>query len=239
MRSDLRKRTLISFSILGAFFVLWGFSWYFLSNTPSGNPAEIYRVGSDFNAYLWLTMFRNRHAPAAQPGQSGKLPRLHGILGLSPFDEQAWRLEVKRADGTSSSFTLDQIKAMPKTVENIELKCIEGWSEYMTFTGVRFSDFLDAVNAEVKDQFAYVGLETSDGQFYVSVDMKSMLHSQTLLAYEVNGLPLPVQNGAPLRLVVPVKYATKSLKRIGRIYFSNQRPPDYWVDHGGEWYSSL
>jgi DMSO/TMAO reductase YedYZ molybdopterin-dependent catalytic subunit len=66
-----------------------------------------------------------------------------------------------------------------------------------------------------------------------------MLHSQTYLAYEMNGAPLSDDNGAPLRLIIPIKYGIKSLKRIGTIRFSNEPLPDYWAEQGYDYYAGL
>jgi DMSO/TMAO reductase YedYZ molybdopterin-dependent catalytic subunit len=48
---------------------------------------------------------------------------------------------------------------------------------------------------------------------------------------------LTPDHGAPLRLVIPVKYGFKSLKRIGTIRFTDTRPPDYWAERGYDWYA--
>jgi DMSO/TMAO reductase YedYZ molybdopterin-dependent catalytic subunit len=69
--------------------------------------------------------------------------------------------------------------------------------------------------------------------------MASALHPQSLLAYEMNGQPLEDRHGAPLRLVIPVKYGIKNLKRIGRIEYTNSRPADYWAEQGYDYYSGL
>ena len=69
--------------------------------------------------------------------------------------------------------------------------------------------------------------------------MESMLHPQSLLAYEINGAPLSDEHGAPLRLVTPVKYGVKNLKRIGTIRYSRARPADYWAEEGYDWYIGL
>ena len=82
-------------------------------------------------------------------------------------------------------------------------------------------------------------MATPDGKYYVGMDMESVMHPQTLLAYEVNEQLLPMQHGHPLRLIVPVKYGIKNLKRIGTISFSNQRLPDYWAEQGYDYYSGL
>jgi DMSO/TMAO reductase YedYZ molybdopterin-dependent catalytic subunit len=55
----------------------------------------------------------------------------------------------------------------------------------------------------------------------------------------MNGAPLPMNQGYPLRLIIPVKYGIKHLKRIGSIFFSNTRPPDYWYERGYDYYAGL
>ena len=85
----------------------------------------------------------------------------------------------------------------------------------------------------------YIGLETPDKAYYVGIDMKSALHPQTILCYEMNGQPLPANQGYPLRLIIPVKYGVKSLKQIGTISFSDQRPRDYWAERGYDYFSGL
>ena len=71
------------------------------------------------------------------------------------------------------------------------------------------------------------------------MDMPSALHPQTLLCYEMNGKSLSMEHGAPLRLVTTVKYGIKSIKRIGRIAFTDERPPDFWAERGYDWYAGL
>jgi DMSO/TMAO reductase YedYZ molybdopterin-dependent catalytic subunit len=80
---------------------------------------------------------------------------------------------------------------------------------------------------------------TPGKDYYVGVDMPSALHPQSLLAYEMNGKPLEDRHGAPLRLVMPVKYGIKNIKRIGRIAYVNERPADYWAEQGYDYYSGL
>ena len=154
-------------------------------------------------------------------------------------------------DARHVEVTMAEIRALPRTESSAEFRCIEGWSDEITYAGVKFSDFLRYVRMGAsetadwdpahppRDLFPYVGLETPDGEYYVSLDMESMLHPQTLLAYEMNGKPLDVKNGAPLRLIVPVKYGIKSIKRIGAIFFSTKRPPDYWAEQGYDWFAGL
>jgi DMSO/TMAO reductase YedYZ molybdopterin-dependent catalytic subunit len=83
----------------------------------------------------------------------------------------------------------------------------------------------------------YVYLETPDGGYYVGIDIKTALHPQTLLAYEMNLQPLAVEHGGPLRLITALKYGYKSLKRIGLLRFCNERPRDYWAENQYDFYA--
>ena len=114
--------------------------------------------------------------------------------------------------------------------------------EVVNWKGARLSDFIEKY-PPVKDEAglipAYVGMETPDGAYYVGLDKASALHPQTLLCYEMNGKPLTPEHGAPLRLVIPVKYGIKNIKRIGVIRFTAERPKDYWAQQGYDWYAGL
>jgi DMSO/TMAO reductase YedYZ molybdopterin-dependent catalytic subunit len=145
--------------------------------------------------------------------------------------------------------TLDDIKNLPRVEMTTELKCIEGWSIIVNWAGARFSDFAakylpktrsgnapDIQNSP-EDLMRYVSLVTPDEGYYVGWDLPSILHPQTLLAYEMNGSPLLAEHGAPLRLASPTKYGIKQIKRIGRIEFTDERPHDFWAERGYDWYS--
>ncbi|HMT09082.1 MAG TPA: molybdopterin-dependent oxidoreductase [Pyrinomonadaceae bacterium] len=159
--------------------------------------------------------------------------RTNGDIGMpAEFDATSWKLNV---GGTAVS--IDEIKAMPRTEMIIEFKCIEGWSTITHFAGVRFSDF--AAKFAPNNDRRYVSLVTPDEQYYVGWDIEAIMHPQTLLAYEMNGMPLKPEHGAPLRLASPTKYGIKQIKRIGKIEFTNERPRDYWAEQGYDWYAGL
>ncbi len=153
--------------------------------------------------------------------------RANGDIGLGDDIDPDWKLEIEGA----SPVTLDQIKDLPKVEEITQFKCIEGWNYIMKWSGAKFSDFA-AVHAPSLMQKPWVGLETPDGDYYVGLDRASAFHPQTILAYEMNGQPLTPEHGAPLRLLIPVKYGVKNLKRIGKVTFSDARPHDYWAENG-------
>jgi hypothetical protein len=160
--------------------------------------------------------------------------RANGDIGLGDDPEPDWKLEIEGA----SPVTLDQIRALPKVEEITQFKCIEGWNYIMKWGGAKFSDFAAAHATSLMNK-PWVGLETPDGDYYVGLDRASAMHPQTLLAYEMNGQPLTNEHGAPLRLLIPVKYGIKNLKRIGLIKFTDTRPHDYWAENGYDYDSGF
>ena len=173
---------------------------------------------------------------------AGKQMRVNGTLGIeTPVYRQFHTVEVNSGE-KSLRLNLEAFKVLPKAEFSTEFKCIEGWSEVLHYGGPSFTEFMKFYDIGKKSDgtyYSYVGFETPDRKYYVSLDMESMLHPQTVLAYEMNSAPLADENGAPLRLVIPIKYGIKSIKRIGRIFFSDTRPPDYWAERGYDWYSGL
>jgi DMSO/TMAO reductase YedYZ molybdopterin-dependent catalytic subunit len=75
--------------------------------------------------------------------------------------------------------------------------------------------------------------------YFVSLDLSTARHSQTLLATHLNGKLLTVEHGAPLRLVAPVKLGLKNIKAITRISYTRDEPADYWAQHGYSRYDGI
>lgn len=212
------------------------------------------------NEELWKAIYRNDTLGVNPPApKAGTELRVNGDLGIeTALNLDSWQLKVNsstdiddRIDQKSTILSLDQFRKLPQTECTEEFKCVEGWSQTISYKGVLFSDFLTAIKVGTRDKsvwtqandisklYSYVGLETPDGSYYVSIDMQSMLHPKALLATEINGVLLSSAHGAPLRLIIPVKYGTKNIKRIGRIFFSDEQPPDYWTERGYDWYAAL
>jgi len=163
--------------------------------------------------------------------------RINGGVGLGPdVGAASWRLRVEGIDGRApSELTLDDIKALPRNDMITELRCIEGWSIVVHWTGARLTDLMARLPPPRGTR--YVAMETPGRGYYVGLDMESAMHPQTLLAYEINGQPLSWQHGAPLRLAIPIKYGIKNIKRIATIRYTNIRPADFWAERGYDWYA--
>lgn len=254
VRRRMRQQSRRGFLGLAAGFAAGFGAWKWLSSRREidGIPWP-FRKTLETNEQLALDYFNPRRlAPTFAPERIGA-DRLNGDEGLKDkIEVAAWKLQV---DGLASQegplmLSLDAIKALPRVDMVTELKCIEGWSVVVKWAGARFTDFMrayppqtisgDPFDFDSSDDFPpYVGMTTPDGGYYVGLDMESMLHPQTLLCYEMNGSPLSDKHGAPLRLVIPVKYGVKNIKRIGTIGYSARRPADYWAEQGYDWYIGL
>ncbi len=199
------------------------------------------RRGLQTNEELWRNFFRPSQLATTYPASRARPIRVNGMIGMEDeIDPKTWKLRVEGL-GDDAEFSLDQLKKLPKVEMTTELKCIEGWATVVNWGGVRLADFIRAHSPKSKD-FAlpqYAALATPNGGYYVGLEMAAALHPQTLLCYEMYGKPLTNEHGAPLRLVSPLKYGIKNIRRIGLLKFMDMRPDDYWAERGYDYYAGF
>lgn len=235
------KKSIVAFCVFGVGIATALFGWHWLHKQPkiSGTYAPL-RNTFELNEKIFKPLVSQQHLVKIFPiTAADKNVRVNGDDGLgSPLDSN-WKLQVIKAVGDTLIITLEEIKKMPKTEIVFDFKCVEGWSQVTHWGGVKMKDFLDHYHLSEESKMNYVGMATPDKKYYVGIDMPSTIHPQTILCYEMNGQPLPLNQGYPLRLIIPVKYGIKHLKRIGTIFFSNQRPPDFWAERGYDYFAGL
>ncbi len=216
-----------------------GFRWVQTQEHVDGIPAVL-RRGHEFNADLWRTIAPADASAPEYPLAAAEDLRRNGRAGIrDEIDLDAWSMRVEGPDGELlDEVVLDDVMSLP-AVEMVTLhKCIEGWSQVAHWTGVRFADFAERYASRIGDA-QYVALETPDEGYYVGLTREDSLHPQTLLAHGLGGEPLTQDHGAPLRLYTPNHYGIKSLKRIGLIRFTRDRPRDFWAERSYDWNSHL
>jgi hypothetical protein len=226
---------------VGAAAAYGGWSW--LRSRPEDNSLEWPLRGVlGNNEKIAEAYFSDRHLAPTFDASKVIEPktRTNGDVGLGGnFDPEHWVLSVKGADAAETrQVTMAQIRELPRVEQITELNCIEGWTVIVHWTGARFSDFTAKYARQGRDA-KYVGMQTPDREYFVGLDTASAMHPQTLLCYEMNGAELTSAHGAPLRLVIPVKYGVKNIKRIGTISYTDNRPEDYWAGDGYDWYAGL
>ncbi len=154
------------------------------------------------------------------------------------IDPLQFRLQIQGEVAHPMQLSLADLQAMPLTSMVIRHVCVEGWAAIVQWGGVRLQDLIQL--AQPKSTVRYVYFKSADG-YYESWDLASAVHPQTLMAYQKNGAPLAIENGAPLRLASPVKLGYKQSKWVTQITLLSDLTPmkGYWEDQGYEWFGGL
>jgi DMSO/TMAO reductase YedYZ molybdopterin-dependent catalytic subunit len=161
-----------------------------------------------------------------------------------------WRLKVGGLVARPLSLSLPALQAMPARTQITRHDCVEGWSAIGKWTGVPLGSVLNL--AQVQPQARYVVFHCADSfgteanTYYESVDLLDAFHPQTILAYGLNGKPLPVKNGAPLRLRVERQLGYKHAKylmgidAVANLESVRGGKGGFWEDSTGyDWYAGI
>ena len=175
---------------------------------------------------ITATFKNNRH---------GDTPALH---------PETWDMVVGRLmlDGHSVSIkpetrvNLEAVKRLPKVTQITELRCVEGWSAVAKWGGARFSTFLKDFDPRPGERFLFF---YSADRYFDVLDMDTLHHPQTLLVYEMNDQPLPLEHGGPVRLIAPTKIGYKNVKWITGLAFTTTNVGGFWDRQGYPWYYGL
>ncbi len=163
-----------------------------------------------------------------------------------------WRLAVGGLVEKPLSLSRQTLQAMPSRTQITRHDCVEGWSCIAKWTGVPLSLVLDEARPKPEARFVvFRCLDTiernldGDIKYYESIDLLDARHPQTILAYGLNGKPLPIENGAPLRLRVERQLGYKMAKYVYGIdlvaYLASfgRGKGGYWEDNGYDWYAGI
>ena len=163
-----------------------------------------------------------------------------------------WRLVVDGLVEKPLALGLADLRKLPSRTQITRHDCVEGWSCIGKWRGARLGPLLDM--AGLKRNARYIVLHCADtleetldgtGQYYESIDLIDAYHPQTILAYDLNDAPLPIANGAPLRLRVERQLGYKHAKYVMRLEavedFAqiSRGKGGFWEDRGYEWYAGI
>jgi DMSO/TMAO reductase YedYZ molybdopterin-dependent catalytic subunit len=136
---------------------------------------------------------------------------LHLTGTPTEVDISTYRLKVGGKVDKELELTYDEIRALPKVTGSPDLVCPGYFVDKATWSGVAFKSILDL--AGVQPDAAWVRMKAADG-YYSKVELKVALAPDSFLAYELDGKPLPVTQGFPLRAVVPGQEGNRWVKWI-------------------------
>jgi DMSO/TMAO reductase YedYZ molybdopterin-dependent catalytic subunit len=174
---------------------------------------------------------------------NGYPPKTDDYDRLFAEDFSGWRLEVGGLVQNPLSLSLDDLRALERREQITKHNCIQGWTSIAKWSGVPLTALLDLARPHPEARFAvFHGMddkatsaaeaEQKQGYFYEVVELSLLRHPQTILAYEMNGQPLPVPHGAPLRLRLEVQLGFKMVKWLRAIQFVRDYR-DIGDGHGG------
>jgi len=175
-----------------------------------------------------------------------------GYLDMMTAGFDAWRLTVHGLVQRPTRFTLADLVAMPARSQITRHDCVEGWSCIGGWTGAPLTQVLRRVG--LKPEARFIVFHCADEHpryfrgrslYYESIDLIDAFHPQTILAYAMNGAPLPLAHGAPLRLRLERQLGYKMAKYIERIEVVdrldhiNGGKGGSWEDQGYQWYAGV
>jgi DMSO/TMAO reductase YedYZ molybdopterin-dependent catalytic subunit len=158
-----------------------------------------------------------------------------------------WVLEVRGLVERPLVLSMAQIRALPQRTQITRHDCVEGWSAIGQWTGPQLSAIL--AQAGLRPEARFIVFRCADDfsgvPYYESCDLDDALHPQTLIAHQLNGEPLPVRNGAPLRLRIErqlgykhAKYLT-AIEAVASLEGIGEGGGGYWEDRGYQWYAGV
>ena len=165
-----------------------------------------------------------------------------GVVDLAKdFKTSPWQVEVYGLVNKPKTYSLeDLLKKLPQEERIYRLRCVEAWSMVIPWMGFSLASLLKEVEPLSSAKYVRFGSifdpDQMPGQksrlypwpYQEGLKMDEAMHNLTIMATGLYGKPLPPQNGAPLRLVVPWKYGFKSIKSIVKIELVDYEPETLW-----------
>ena len=203
-------------------------------------------------------MLLHRHARAQEFGEADITPQFP-VNGTSLPESPAYqamiaegfagfRLVVDGLVQRPQSMSLAELRALPSRTQITRHDCVEGWSAIGRWTGAALGQLLQRAAPTAAARYVvFHCADTMDdgGIYYESLDLAEAYHPQTILAYDLNRQPLPVANGAPLRLRAELHLGYKMAKYVTRVQLVDRLEGlyggrgGYWEDRGYDWWAGI
>jgi DMSO/TMAO reductase YedYZ molybdopterin-dependent catalytic subunit len=158
--------------------------------------------------------------------------RIYTVADSMPtFDPATWRLEIGGLVRKPMSLGYAQLRTLPKAEQVSTFHCVTGWVvDNVRWGGVRFHDLLAA--AGVRSQANALRFLSAERPYDDYLDLSQVALRDVMLAYEMDGKPLPREHGAPVRVVIPEMYGYKNVKWVERIEAVAKPGAGYWEQRG-------
>lgn len=255
MAADLSRRRLLRAGLLAAPALLGGCKVF--DDLPrDGRTRNLFESANRLTHGAQKLVAGDALAPEYSRADIRQGMRPNGTVAPADADYQAlaaggwadWRLSVTGAVEAPLSLSLADLQAMPARTQVTRHDCVEGWSCIAEWTGVPLAHVLGLARPRPEARFVYFrSMDTVERslsglvKYWESHDLRDSYHPQTILAYGMNGAPLPVRNGAPLRLRVERQLGYKMAKYLHAIEVVPALTDhgSYWAERGYDWYAGI
>lgn len=157
--------------------------------------------------------------------------RIYTVAPIPKFDPATWKLEITGLVDKPIKLTYDDLLGMAPTIQDSVFHCVTGWSvANLTWQGVSLQSIVDLAKPLVGAKALL--FFSSDGAYTDSLTLGQATKSDVILAYNMNGKALPLDQGMPIRLLVPEMYGYKSVKWVNKIEFAPKPVAGYWEVRG-------
>ena len=198
------------------------------------------RVVSRFNDRVQALLFSNTTRAPEFPESAITRPFPFNAYYSSDeapdIDGDTYQLEIGGLVDNKKSWRLAELNGLPQVSQITRLVCVEGWSAIGSWQGVRLSDFLKLIGADLTAK--YVWFQCAEG-YSNTIDMPSALHPQTQLALKFDNQTLPTAYGFPIKIRIPTKLGFKNPKYVTAMWVQNNDAGGYWENQGYNWFSGL
>lgn len=208
-----------------------------VTGTPVATPAysgpATDELGEPLNSYEDITNYNNYYEFSTDKT---------AVAGLvSTFPTSPWSIEVSGLVSNPKTYTIADLQKFKPEDRVYRLRCVEAWSMVIPWVGFPLNRLLQDV--QPTSQATYVKftaildpkempLQGSDflpWPYIEGLRLDEAMHDLTLMVTGMYGGELPVQDGAPIRLVVPWKYGFKGIKAIVKIELVDTQPTSLWM----------
>lgn len=157
--------------------------------------------------------------------------RIRSIEQIPSFDPETWELSMDGLVVSDLHLSYRELMRLESREQVADFHCVEGWSvDKVKWKGVSLNVLFD--KAGLKPDAAYATFHSASGLYSDSLSIKEALEQDVMLAYMMYDEALPLENGGPLRLVMPRMFGYKSVKWVNRITITKSQEIGYWERFG-------
>jgi DMSO/TMAO reductase YedYZ molybdopterin-dependent catalytic subunit len=206
---------------------------------PYGRRAFLGASALGLSSLFWGKSVWSAFTQVTQPLQnalpSSLVPsgwRIYTVAATMPtFDATTWRLHIEGLVDRPQALTYADLRSLPRAEQTSDFHCVTGWSvDKVHWAGVRFRDLLEAAGPHAAG--TVLEFVSTEAPYADTLTLQQAELHDAMLAYEMDGAPLPREHGAPVRVVIPEMYGYKNTKWVEKIVVTDHVSPGYWEQRG-------